>query len=693
MAAPPPDRRQSTRQARTSITRPVNYYARSFAGRLAALGGMETPPATNTPGFLPALTHFTDSVDAFPKELIKHFSMFKEVEAKIHDPEQVLEVLLEEVARQPVPTLSQRRTVLPNQPGLTRDNSMNGSVNGSVQQDSASRHQQLSVELFPDNFNTLPPEEQADLRRRQLFFRLRMVVASMLPTLDEKLVVLTSAKTTKDKGLGRMNTSYPHLDDEISEEARYGSLNHWAYADKEEKKKGGTTSERSRREVASANNLAAAAAAVHEVDAAALRSEARREAMMANKRSRNQHLDSDFDDRPAKKPQTKARKVVAEPPQVSEPKAYGLGISSNGTAQPNKRKKIERATAVAPVMERSLGTVLNSAGAGGRSGVSPRETPSAENGKKKAKAVPAPAQARKRSAVMGAHSPPLASSPLTSTFAASREIITAAQRPQSSRARQNSNANSVNSAVRETSRGRPSSSQSNRPTNSSNVIQELEQAAGISRAPPPAKEGHTANDAAEGPPNGSYESAPFKREDPDPQETETPELDPSLPLPVTTRAGRTSKTATPIRSSFPEVPIVRSRSTRAANNGGSHTSSETAGSGSQAKRSHKKGASITQASIPAPTIEPDDEGSSPAAELSDELGEDGDEPRYCYCNEVSYGDMIACDNDECPREWFHLGCVNMDKAPNARTKWFCSDECKENYNARKEKKSRPGSRQ
>jgi len=396
MAAPPPDRRQSTRQARTSITRPVNYYARSFAGRLAALGGMETPPATNTPGFLPALTHFTDSVDAFPKELIKHFSMFKEVEAKIHDPEQVLEMLLEEVARQPVPTLSQRRTALQNQPGLTRDNSMNGSVNGSVQQDSASRHQQLSVELFPDNFNTLPPEEQADLRRRQLFFRLRMVVASMLPTLDEKLVVLTSAKTTKDKGLGRMNTSYPHLDDEISEEARYGSLNHWAYADKEEKKKGGTTSERSRREVASANNLAAAAAAVHEVDAAALRSEARREAMMANKRSRNQHLDSDFDDRPAKKPQTKARKVAAEPPQVSEPKAYGLGISSNGTAQPNKRKKIEKATAVAPVMERSLSTVLNSAGAGGRSGVSPRETPSAENGKKKAKAVPVPAQARKR---------------------------------------------------------------------------------------------------------------------------------------------------------------------------------------------------------------------------------------------------------------------------------------------------------
>ena len=28
-----------------------------------------------------------------------------------------------------------------------------------------------------------------------------------------------------------------------------------------------------------------------------------------------------------------------------------------------------------------------------------------------------------------------------------------------------------------------------------------------------------------------------------------------------------------------------------------------------------------------------------------------DEPRYCYCNGVSYGEMVACDNEKCPREW------------------------------------------
>lgn len=33
------------------------------------------------------------------------------------------------------------------------------------------------------------------------------------------------------------------------------------------------------------------------------------------------------------------------------------------------------------------------------------------------------------------------------------------------------------------------------------------------------------------------------------------------------------------------------------------------------------------------------------------IGEDADERRYCVCNNVSYGDMIGCDDDDCLREW------------------------------------------
>jgi hypothetical protein len=676
------------------------------------MGGLEqTPPASNaTPGFLPALTHFTNSVDAFPKELIKHFSMFKEVEAKIHDPEHELQLLLEGIAQQPIPTVAQRRAATQSQ--IARENSAAASANGSTVQDApAARHQQLSVELFPTDFNSLPPEEQADLKKRQLFFRLRMVIASMLPTLDEKLVVLSSAKSTKDKGLARMQNSYSQLDGEISDEARYGSLTHWAYADKEEKKKGGA--ERVRREVASANNLAAAAQHMHDVDSIAAKSEARREAMLANKRNRHQQVDSDFDDRPVKK--TQKRKAVAAD-TAGDARGIGLGISSNGVAPQGKRKKTEKAlaaaaaaaAAVAQPMERSLSGALQAAAAGGRGGISPRATPGVESGaKRKPRAAPAPTQ-RKRA--LPAYSPPPASSPLASNFAISKATGGAVDRPTSSRARKNSTTNSVASAAQEPSIGRrPSSSHSVRQPPSSNTVTELEQPAGTTRDNNSIKGASTPKEPTDN--SVPFESSNLKNEESEPQVAESMEIDIPAPVPVTAaRAGRASKTATPIVGTFPEIPMARSRSTRNANNGNgnSQASSENNSTitGAVSKRGHKKNAqSITNATLPSPALKatkgnansgpPSSSASSVAAEpeVSDG-GEDGeDEPRYCYCNEVSYGNMIACDNEDCPREWFHLACVNLEKAPNSRTKWFCCDECKEAH-ARansKGKGGRPGS--
>ncbi|GMR36390.1 hypothetical protein PMAYCL1PPCAC_06585, partial [Pristionchus mayeri] len=50
--------------------------------------------------------------------------------------------------------------------------------------------------------------------------------------------------------------------------------------------------------------------------------------------------------------------------------------------------------------------------------------------------------------------------------------------------------------------------------------------------------------------------------------------------------------------------------------------------------------------------------------------EDGNDERpWCFCNEKSYGGMVACDNKECPFEWFHWPCVGLEAAP--RGKWFC----------------------
>ena len=48
---------------------------------------------------------------------------------------------------------------------------------------------------------------------------------------------------------------------------------------------------------------------------------------------------------------------------------------------------------------------------------------------------------------------------------------------------------------------------------------------------------------------------------------------------------------------------------------------------------------------------------------------DPSEPIYCICRQMAYGSMIACDNEDCPVEWFHYGCVNLTKKP--KNEWLC----------------------
>ncbi|WMV48162.1 hypothetical protein MTR67_041547 [Solanum verrucosum] len=54
-----------------------------------------------------------------------------------------------------------------------------------------------------------------------------------------------------------------------------------------------------------------------------------------------------------------------------------------------------------------------------------------------------------------------------------------------------------------------------------------------------------------------------------------------------------------------------------------------------------------------------------------DLPVDPNEPTYCFCNQVSYGEMVACDNPNCKIEWFHYGCVGLKEQPKG--KWFCAD--------------------
>ncbi|KAK6542225.1 hypothetical protein TWF694_011924 [Orbilia ellipsospora] len=66
------------------------------------------------------------------------------------------------------------------------------------------------------------------------------------------------------------------------------------------------------------------------------------------------------------------------------------------------------------------------------------------------------------------------------------------------------------------------------------------------------------------------------------------------------------------------------------------------------------------------------------ASLDSEFGDAGDdmpidpnEPTYCLCNRISFGTMVGCDNEDCPKEWFHMECVGLTAEPPKTVKWYC----------------------
>lgn len=96
--------RQSSRQTRTNPSRTSKTIGRSsFAfGRDSTAVIPASPPVPH--GFYPALTHFTDSVTALPREFRRHNSLLKEVDAKAWALEENLLQLLQYASESgPVP--------------------------------------------------------------------------------------------------------------------------------------------------------------------------------------------------------------------------------------------------------------------------------------------------------------------------------------------------------------------------------------------------------------------------------------------------------------------------------------------------------------------------------------------------------------------------------------------------------------
>lgn len=731
-----PRRTASGRAVRANTTRPSNYYARPFGSFNAAQGAnnVDNDIHDATPqGFFPALQFFSDAITALPKEVMRQFTQMKEVEAKIHGPNEKLGEMVDELMEYPVTSRKSAQVAAAvGEQGMlyfTANNSATGSTSASLISGTApnanNMSAQNSVSGSVSGEEAVHSGSEEERAKRRKFYELRVLTHNLLPNLDEKNVVLAEANRVLKQQLSRLDSVMPHVDNEISEEARLGSMTHWAYSDNRQRKQAGGTAA-NRRDVAAAHNLAAAASAIHESDIAQARRDAGRETTREKHKGKGrEHIDSDFEEKPKK---THAK--------IVKNKAAGLSGGGLGNGAPVKKRKVDK-NLEASLMERSLSAVTKAARA---LKDTPRSTPTGEPGKKATKAKPAPLPTKRKNLNSSQGSPALASSPLHSTFNAAT-LEPAGGRPQSARLRQNSTATNLrHERILDEDNGRSTSAPSR--VNGENTNGKRKAPDDATEHPEPErikKIGDTDGNLKQG--NGDM----------------VVDMQASRSTSNSGKAGRGSLTGTPKTENFTDVPaMLRSRSMRSMRGNRDESSSEPQGGGNKHKRNASNSHLVKQLApfnrspdlgrrvddmdedlesldgrplvedgeaersplktrpsrrntglllAPSPPlasdrgdedtamvdIEPEPEESDlPDLEPEvtggegdldeDEESEPGDpddpnEPKYCYCNRGSYGDMIACDNDQCPREWFHFGCTGLREPPDEIEKWYC-DECK-----------------
>ncbi|KAK4238454.1 hypothetical protein C8A03DRAFT_33541 [Achaetomium macrosporum] len=725
----------SSRRAQPVRQTRVNPPRTSSLNRLNPLA---SAPAPEQPiNILPGVTHFADAITALPKELVRHFTLLKEVDAKIFAPEAALFQLLNEALNTPAAV-------------FTRPLNDASSSTASVSAPANAQNTIAGVTNPPP-----PPSEgsvssvfhPANIPRRTLFRDTALKIQGMLVSMEEKNHLIATANDALQKQLSRIEDIWPHLEAEFSDEAKWGSTTHWAYVENRQAKANDKQAERSRREGAA--TLSAAAQQLAEE--AAARSNDRKQALAAKKNSKNQTTDADGDkaqDSGKKSQGAKARKPLPDSGPV------GLGISNpapSGTAPPNKRRKVEAAKPNGGTpTERAMSTVFNN-NASKQKTTSPRETPAPESGNKKRKALPTSSNQAKRSRANATMSPSLTSSPVIGSLPdpiragrGSPAPSAAAPRPASSRARRNSTQSSV-----ENTRQRPPSTTSNKPNGNYQETPDpgqpsngaranadtkaQKEAAGLSLLNKPSSLIPETEDpplAPEPAQNGNKKEAAIKPTDEREQQrkdTAPLAIQPTSTNMARTKSGRASKPSTPATATFAEAAsstaaTTSSRSRPSRNNttesGGSavtntaatttvttstSSATTTTTTSSTTKRSHKKGASISATAVavsqvaqqaatavekdkekdrePAASSKKDRSNNGAHAEEEDDEEQDGDDEPvaddelYCFCNQGSYGEMVACDGEGCPREWFHLECVGLKVAPKGNAKWYCED-CK-----------------
>lgn len=103
-------------------------------------------------------------------------------------------------------------------------------------------------------------------------------------------------------------------------------------------------------------------------------------------------------------------------------------------------------------------------------------------------------------------------------------------------------------------------------------------------------------------------------------------------------------------------------------NAGSTASTSSVNGGKRRRKETEKTAAAPVAEKKRAVVKPrkdkEDEPTTPPSNS-------GFEQTYCYCDQVSFGEMVGCDGETCQREWFHLPCIGFKNPPKG--KWYCDD--------------------
>ncbi|KAA8903097.1 hypothetical protein FN846DRAFT_954519 [Sphaerosporella brunnea] len=215
-------RRQPIRQART-VRKPVPKTA----------NGTETSAQHHAPAkFYPALKAFTDAVDALPSEIIRHFTLLREVDAKACLPEANLRNLIDAAERLPASddpyAYDAAMEALKKLVGLRqrRDADPMFASNATPAALLAELEKLEAADAAPPEGNTVLGNPES---RRARYHQIRAQISDLLVTQEEKIHVITTAVEALQKHLSRVEHAFAYVEVEIPAIYRQGNPEHWGY--------------------------------------------------------------------------------------------------------------------------------------------------------------------------------------------------------------------------------------------------------------------------------------------------------------------------------------------------------------------------------------------------------------------------------------------------------------------------------